>query len=147
MQSSLSTRMPVLWPREDRATRSPSGRPISNASSFTRWLAFVQTEPRRKPTFAFAPTGKWLISGADRVERWNLAAGAEWLRLQHGAGVLDVAVSPNARFIATTTIDGFVRVWDTNTSREISRTRSIVRGRQGHLQYCVQRGWPLAGRD
>ena len=72
-----------------------------------------------RPTFAFAPTGKWLISGADRVERWDLAAGAEWLRLQHGAGVLDVAVSPNARFVATTTIDGSVRVWDTNTWREI----------------------------
>jgi WD40 repeat protein len=72
-----------------------------------------------RSTVAFAPTGKWLISAADRLERWDLAAGAEWQRLQHGAGVLDVAVSPNARFVATTTVDGSARVWDTNTWREI----------------------------
>ena len=73
----------------------------------------------RRTIVAVAPTGKWLVSGADRLERWDLAAGAEWLRLQHNTGVLDVAVSPNARFVATTTVDGAVHVWDTNTWREI----------------------------
>ena len=74
-----------------------------------------------KPTVAFAPTGTWLISAADRLERWDLAAGAELLRLQHGAGVLDVAVSPNAGFVATTTVDGSALVWDTKTWRQIAK--------------------------
>ena len=71
-------------------------------------------------TVAFAPTGNWLIGAADdRLERWDLAAGAEWRRLRHGAGVLDVAVTPDARFLATTTADGSAHVWETNTWREI----------------------------
>lgn len=71
-------------------------------------------------TVAFAPTGDWLIGAADdRLERWNLKAGAEWRRLVHGAGVFDVAVSPDARFLATTTADGSAYVWETNSWREI----------------------------
>jgi WD40 repeat protein len=68
---------------------------------------------------AFAPTAQWLISAADNgLERWNLAAGAEWRRLVHEAALLDLAVSLDARFLATTTADGFAHVWETTSWRE-----------------------------
>ena len=69
---------------------------------------------------AFAPTGKWLIGAADEgLERWDLAAGAEQKRLTHGSGVLDLAVIPDGRLLATTTVDGFAHVWDAGSWREV----------------------------
>jgi WD40 repeat protein len=73
-------------------------------------------------TVAFGPTGKWVVSAGDRLERWHLAAGAEWARLPHDAGVRAVAVSPNGRYVATTTVDGFAQIWQASDWTRVLRT-------------------------
>jgi WD40 repeat protein len=81
-------------------------------------------------TVAFGPTGTWLVSAGDRLERWDLTAeaGAAIARLRHDAGVVAVAVSPNGRYAATTTADGFAHIWETSNwnkvkSLEIRRSK------------------------
>ena len=98
-------------------------------------------------TVAFARTGDWLASAADdRLERWNLKAGAEWRRLVHGAGLVDVAVSPDARFLATTTADGFVHVWETSSWREIfkAETHRAGQGASSAVEFSADGRWLAA---
>jgi WD40 repeat protein len=78
-------------------------------------------------TVAFGPAGKWVVSAGDRLERWDLAAGVEWARLPHDAAVLAVAGSPNGRYVATTTVDGFAHIWRTSDWTNVLRAE-IHRG-------------------
>jgi WD40 repeat protein len=71
---------------------------------------------------AFDPTGKSLVKAGYELERWDLTAGAELARLPHDAGVLAVAVSPNGRYVATRTVDGFAHVWQTSDWTKVLRT-------------------------
>jgi WD40 repeat protein len=79
----------------------------------------LQDAKKKASTVAFGPTGNWVVSAGDRLERWDLAAGAEWARLPHDAGVIAVAVSPNGRYVATTTADGFAHVWETSNWKKV----------------------------
>jgi WD40 repeat protein len=81
----------------------------------------LQDGKKEGSTVAFGPTGKWVVTAGDRLERWDLAAGAEWARLPHGAGVLAVDVSPNGRYVATTTVDGFAQIWQTSDWTRVFR--------------------------
>ena len=72
-------------------------------------------------TVAFGPRGKWLVSAANELERWDLTAtaGAEIAQLRPDAGVVAVAASPNGRYVATTTADGLAHIWETSTWTEV----------------------------
>ncbi len=59
------------------------------------------------------------MSAADRLELWDLTAGAELMPLRHDAGVLAVAVSPNGQYVATTTVDGYALIWRTSDWTEV----------------------------
>jgi WD40 repeat protein len=63
---------------------------------------------------AFNTPGDWLITGGRRLERWDLGAGAQSYQLRHEAEVLAVASSRDGRYVATSTADGSVHIWNTS---------------------------------
>jgi len=68
---------------------------------------------------AFSPVGGWLITGGERLERWDVSAGAESHQLPHESEVLAVASSRDGRHIGTATADGFVHIWNTTDWRRV----------------------------
>jgi WD40 repeat protein len=157
-ESSKSYPMIILW---DVATRreirrfpifesgriafSPDGTTLATASSDSVKLWDPVTGKPRHDfghnyaiwSFAFAPNGETILSGAsysDRTARvWDPFTGALRARWEgHAAGVQSVAFAPDGSFAATGSQDGTICIWDTATNTEI---RKLV-GSYGHLD-CV----------
>ena len=69
---------------------------------------------------ATAPGGLIATAGDDHTVRlWDAAIGKERSRLQHGAWVRAVALSPDGCRLASSSLDDTVRIWDTLTGKEI----------------------------
>jgi WD40 repeat protein len=70
----------------------------------------------------FSPSGRLLAWGADQVFVADLPAGKERLTLRGFAGqVCAIAIDPLDRQAATSSEDGFLRIWDLATGRETRR--------------------------
>jgi WD40 repeat protein/class 3 adenylate cyclase len=62
---------------------------------------------------AFSPDGSLLVAGGRRLEVIDTKTWAPLWRVDaHDGGVFHLDVSPDSRFIVTTGVDGFVRLWD-----------------------------------
>jgi WD40 repeat protein len=96
---------------------------------------------------AFSPAGEWLISGGNRLERWDVGAGAEYNQLHHEAEVLAVASSRDGRYVGTTTADGFVHIWNTTDWRRL-RSLQIRKGGEDkstpHVVFSGDNRWVAA---
>jgi WD40 repeat protein/serine/threonine protein kinase len=69
---------------------------------------------------AFFPDGQRIVTGSeDKSARvWDIATGAELLRLRHNSSVNSVAVSSDGKQIATTS-DQTVTIWDASSGRDL----------------------------
>jgi hypothetical protein len=107
-------------------------------------------EHRRVEALAFAPDGKWLVSGADDglVRVWEAATGKQVLGFDgHASRIKQVAVSPDGRS-AFTGGDGFVYQWDL-TPRPYPRARQRpddlwAAAAQPDPELAVPAAWALA---
>jgi WD40 repeat protein len=75
---------------------------------------------------AFSPDGKRIISGGrDRVRVWDVETAKEVLELEANTkGVWRVAVSPDGKWIAGSGVDHSVKIWDTQTGKQVRTTKS-----------------------
>src|SRR5262249_3838114 len=53
------------------------------------------------------------------VRIWDAATGIERRRLPHGNWVRAVAISPDGRFLASSSLDDFVRLWSLPDGKEV----------------------------
>jgi RNA polymerase sigma factor (sigma-70 family) len=69
---------------------------------------------------ATAPGGLIATASDDHTVRiWDAATGIERRRLPHGGWVRAVAVSPDCRFLASSSLDDFVRLWSLPDGTEV----------------------------
>jgi WD40 repeat protein len=70
---------------------------------------------------AVSPDGKTLaVANANRVTLWDLATGAQWAPLTgQPAAPLDVQFSPDGEWIASTSRDGTIALWETRAGERL----------------------------
>jgi WD40 repeat protein len=68
---------------------------------------------------AFTPDGKALVLAADTVRVWNVVSRKEVRQMDHGAQVMNAAVSPDGRTIASIGGHGALRLWDRADGTEV----------------------------
>ncbi len=77
-------------------------------------------------TMAYAPSGEVIASaGSGGVKIWEASTGheiASWAA--HGKGVLSIAFSMDGAMLATSSADGFVRLWDRKTGAELGAIKA-----------------------
>ena len=102
----------------------------SSDSSILEWNVLVKTNTRSLCTFK-----AWVRSvrmGSDNnnlvignydgiVATFNLATNACNILYKHYEGVKSVAISPNSGYVASTSFDNSVKVWNLKTAQEVAR--------------------------
>lgn len=93
---------------------------------------------------AFSPDGQRLASaGYEAVKLWDVASGAEILRLKPQRNNMDwvggLAFSPDGRFLAVGAQDSAVRLWSIENSDEVTTLR-------GHRNYIRDLTYDASGR-
>ena len=77
---------------------------------------------------AFAPDGKWLATASEenpRLQIWNAATFKIEHTLEgHAAGVYALAVSADGKKLASASTDGIVRLWDTESWKEVTTLKN-----------------------
>ena len=69
---------------------------------------------------ATVPGGLIATAGDDHIVRlWAAATGAERRRLQHGHWVRAIAVSPDGQFLASSSLDNSVRLWELSSGKDV----------------------------
>ncbi|HEX2915391.1 MAG TPA: hypothetical protein VH186_31810 [Chloroflexia bacterium] len=95
-------------------------RPVLNTGSQPGHLS------RRLSVVIYAPDGKSIYSAANDgfVRRWNAASGEELAHYhtRDTAGIYTMALSPDGKYLATTTVRGFV-VWDTAAVKVVAAVK------------------------
>jgi RNA polymerase sigma factor (sigma-70 family) len=90
---------------------------VSNPYLPSRWLFCL----------AFAPDGKTVAAGEyergwqfGNIHLWDITTGKKLLKINaHQRGVLDLAFSPNGKFLASAGADRAIRLWETATGKQI----------------------------
>jgi WD40 repeat protein len=115
---------------------SPDGKTLASDSTSELYLWDVATGAKLRTLKAngndictFSPDGKTIFSGTTRivdgamitgVTEWDVRSGVELRTFTgHSFGVIDIAFSPDAKTMATGSIDNTIRLWDLNTGKEL----------------------------
>ena len=65
---------------------------------------------------AISPDGRWIATADDRLAVWDAETGRALATTARSAHFSDVRFSPDGRRIATTSFDGVVQLWDSETA-------------------------------
>lgn len=146
-----------------RITFSPDGKQIATAEAdgLRLWDTATGREIHRLPAgkaaervvsgVAFSPDGK-VIASAEGPERtvkiWDVVTGREQTALAgHKAGILDVAISPDGKRLASAGSDGQVKLWDLATKGEKETLKWQTNGRHSLAFSPDGRILATTGRD
>src|SRR5262249_49033500 len=92
-------------------------------------VAGLQAGPIDEPLVAWQPGGDRLaVAGSDpRIQIWNVSARTKVATLEgHVQEVVQVTFHPQADLLASTSWDGFVRLWDPATGRQLLQFSATV---------------------
>lgn len=93
----------------------------------------------------WSPDGKLIAGAADEISIWEVASGEERLRLgkegDHEGRIWEVAWAPDGTRLASLGADGFLRIWDTDSGRELRAIpTSLETKRNGILRWSPDGG-------
>lgn len=160
----------LAWDSAGEVTESSGGAIVWSPDTGT---AIVQVADANSINdAAFSPNGEFVAWGGGQLVRgntertigisgqvriWNIVAGEEVARLEHGfstelpppghdqVGVLAVAFSPNSRWVASGSEDGTAVVWETATGKEVLQVAHDARVRD--VVFSPDGRWIVSGSD
>ena len=111
------------------------GRSLSDETGIILWDLPSMSQRRKLRTYrpmaiAFSPDGKTLVSTSEnhKVALFDIRVGRQFLRLnEHQSYVFGAAFSGDSTMLATTEVDGVLRIWDGPTLREIDQNPTTLR--------------------
>lgn len=114
---------------------TPDGKSVALTQGNSHGVVLVDLEKETTRVFAckgtiyaaaFSPDGSRMVTGGYDSEKegavvrvWDVAAGKELRRMRHGGGLRTVTFSPNGKTIAAGGDDGWARIWDADTGKEL----------------------------
>jgi RNA polymerase sigma factor (sigma-70 family) len=103
---------------------------------------------------AVTPDAKALVLAGDKVRVWDLAGRKEVRHMEHGAQVMQAAISPDGKKIASIGGHGAMRLWDLATGAEVFTleghyhpVRSIAFSPDGKVVVTASDGTPVRAWD
>ena len=91
----------------------------------------LRGHPKIRCMFQFCDDGNRLVSAGiedHTIRVWDLKTGDEVRPMQHGDGVISIAVFADSRRVLSASSDATIRVWDIETGRELRRIMGIANG-------------------
>jgi WD40 repeat protein len=121
----------------ENVTLSPNGKYLAAMSSGTTVVQDVDSDDEvariEGQGAVFSPDGEYLAASAGNTARvWNLTSGEESGKITQeapaksgtgagGIGITGVALSPDGKYLVTSSPDKTARMWDTSSGEEVAR--------------------------